>query len=85
MFGKSVEPFHHAGDVYKAQKRDVELVKASGDTAKDLHALEEVFNQVPRLVAVSVQDALVFLRLTRQGMMTSMLCFSAAWTTLSES
>ena len=40
----SVEPFHDAGDVYKPQKRDVELVKAGGHTAKDFHALEEVFN-----------------------------------------
>ena len=56
----SVEPFHDAGDVYKAQKCDVELVKAGGHMAKDLHALGEVFHQVPRLVAVPVQDALAF-------------------------
>ena len=55
-----MEPLHDAGDVYKAQKSDVELVKAGRHAAKDLHALEEVFNQVPRLVAVLVQDTLLF-------------------------
>ena len=54
-----MEPFHDSGDVYKAQKHDVELVKAGGATAKDLHALEEVFNQMACLVAVLVQDAWV--------------------------
>ena len=45
--------------MHKAQKRDVELVKTGGHTAKDLHALAKVFNQVSRLVMVPVQDALV--------------------------
>ena len=44
MFGKSMEPFHDAGDVHKAQKRDVELVIAGSHAAKDLHALEKVFD-----------------------------------------
>ena len=60
MFGKSVEPFHHAGDVYKAQKSVIELVIASCNPAKDLHALEKIFNQVARFVAVLVQCALLF-------------------------
>lgn len=51
-----MQPFHDAGDVHKAQKSDVELVKAGGHTAKVLHALEEVFNQMARLVAVPIQD-----------------------------
>jgi len=54
-----MEPFHAAGDMHKAQKRDVELVIAGGHAAKDLHALEKVFHQVARLVAVRVQDARV--------------------------
>ena len=62
-----MEPLHGAGDMHKAQKRDVELVKAGGHAAKDLHALEEVFNQMACLVAVRVQDTLVFLRLTGRG------------------
>jgi hypothetical protein len=53
--------------MHKAQKRDVELVMAGGDTAKDLHALEEVFNQMARLVAVRVQDALVFFAVDPAG------------------
>jgi len=53
-------PFHDAGDVYKAPKSDVELVKAGGHTAKNIHALEEVFNQVVRPVAVLVQGTWVF-------------------------
>ena len=52
-----MEPFHGAGDVHKAKKRDVELVIAGGHTAKDLHALKKIFNQVARLVAVLVQGA----------------------------
>ena len=72
MFGKSLEPFHGAGDVYKAQKRDVELVIAGGHAAKDLHALEKVFHQVASLVVVRVQDAQIFLRFARQAMMTCM-------------
>lgn len=52
-----VEPLHKAGDMHKAQKHNVELVKAGGHTAKDFHALEEIFNQVARLVAVLVQGA----------------------------
>ena len=60
MFGKSVEPLHDAGDMHKAQKPDIELVKSGRYTTKDLHALEEVFNQVARLVAVPVQNALLF-------------------------
>ena len=55
-----MEPFHDAGNVYKAQKRDVKLVKAGGHTAKDFHALEEVFYQMMCLVAVPVQNALLF-------------------------
>ena len=39
-----MEPLHGAGEVHKAQKRDIELVIAGGDTAKNLHALEEVFD-----------------------------------------
>ena len=54
-----MEPFHGAGDVHKAQKRDVEFVISGGHAAKDLHALEEVFHQVARLVAVRVQGARV--------------------------
>jgi len=37
-----MEPFNDAGDVHKAQKRNVELVIAGGHTAKDVHALEKV-------------------------------------------
>lgn len=55
-----MEPLHDVGDVYKAQKPDVELVKAGGHTAKDLHALEKVLNQMARLVAVLVQDTRLF-------------------------
>ena len=55
-----MEPFHSAGDMYKAQERDVELVMAGGHAAKDLHALEKIFNQVARFVAVLVQCALLF-------------------------
>ena len=55
-----MKPFHDAGDVNKAQESDVELVKAGGNTTKDLHALEEVFNQVARFVAVRVQGTLFF-------------------------
>ena len=55
-----MEPFHGAGDMHKAQKRDVELVMAGGHAAKDLHALEKIFNQVARFVAVLVQCALLF-------------------------
>ena len=54
-----MKPLHDAGDVYKAQILDVELVIAGGHPAKDLHALENVFNQVPRFVAVRVQCALL--------------------------
>jgi hypothetical protein len=36
-------PLYGVGDVRKVQKRDVELVIASGHAAKDLHALEKVF------------------------------------------
>jgi hypothetical protein len=32
-----VEPLHDAGNVYNAQKPDVELVKAGRHAAKDLH------------------------------------------------
>ena len=46
--------------MHKAQKCDVELVKAAGNTAKELHALKKIFNQVARLVAVPVQDTLLF-------------------------
>ena len=49
--------FMSAGDVHKVQKRKVALVKSGGHTAKDFHALEEVFNQVACLVAVPVQNA----------------------------
>lgn len=56
----SVEPFLDVGDVHKAQKSDVELVRLGVNTAKYHHALENVFNQVVRFVAVPVQDALVF-------------------------
>lgn len=49
-----VKSFHNVVDMHKAQKRDVELVKAGGHTAKDLRALDEVFNQMARLVAVPV-------------------------------
>ena len=60
MFGKSVKLLHDAGDMHKAQEYDVELVIASGHTARDLHALEEVFNQMASLVAPPVQSALLF-------------------------
>ena len=56
----SVKPLHDAGDVYKAQKPDVELVKAGRHASKDLHALEEVFNQMAGFVALLVQGALLF-------------------------
>ena len=52
MFGKSMEPFHGAGDVHKGQKRDVELVITGGHAAKGLHALKEIFNQMACFVAV---------------------------------
>ena len=55
-----MKPFHDAGDVYEAQKSDVERVKAGRHAAKDLHALEKVFNQVARCVAMLVQDARLF-------------------------
>ena len=49
-----MEPFHGAVDVHEAQKRDVKLVIAGGHTAKNLHALEEVFHRMARLVAMRV-------------------------------
>ena len=52
MFGKSVEPLHDAGDVYKAQKPNVKLIKAGGHTAKDLYALKKILNQMARIAAV---------------------------------
>ena len=55
-----MKPFQDAGDVYKAQKFNVELVKAGGHTAKDFHALEQVLSQVARLVAVLVEDPRLF-------------------------
>jgi hypothetical protein len=36
--------------VDKAQKSNVELVKTGRQSAKDLHALKDVFQQVVRLV-----------------------------------
>ena len=75
MFEKSVKPLHDAGDVGKAQKRDVKLVKAGGHTVKDIHTLQEVFNQMTGLVAVTVQNALL-LRLPLQEMKNCMPC---AW------
>lgn len=62
-----MKPLHGAGEVHKAQKRDVELVIAGGDTAKNFHALEEGFNQMARLLAVRVQDALIFLAVDPAG------------------
>ena len=37
-----MEPFHGAGDMYKAQERDIKLVIAGGHAAKNLHALEKI-------------------------------------------
>ena len=37
------KPFHDVGDMHKAQKSDVEHVKAGRYAAKGLHALEKVF------------------------------------------
>ena len=51
---------HDASDVNKAQKADIELVKASRHAAKDLHSLEKVFHQVTRPVAVPIQRTLLF-------------------------
>ena len=60
VFRKSVKPLHESGDMHKAQECDVEVAIAGSQTAKDLHALEEVFNQMASLVAVPVQSALLF-------------------------
>ena len=62
-----MEPFHGAGDVHEAQKRDVELVIAGSHAAKDLHALEKVFHQVASLVAVLVQGARVLFAVDPAG------------------
>lgn len=48
-----MQTLHDADDVYKAQKSSIELVIASRYPAKDLHALEKVFNQVACFVTVS--------------------------------
>ena len=55
-----MKPLHDGGNVYEAQKSLVELVITGPNPAKYLHALEKFFNQVPRLVAVFVQCALLF-------------------------
>lgn len=62
-----MEPFQGAGDMHKAQERDVKLVIAGGHMAKDLHTLKEVFHQVARLVAVRVQYAQVLFAVDPAG------------------
>ena len=62
-----MEPLHGAGEVHKAQKRDIELVIAGGHAAKNLHALEKVFHQVASFVAVLVQDARVLFAVDPAG------------------
>jgi hypothetical protein len=46
--------------VHEAQKSFIELVIASRYPTKDLHALEKIFNQVARLVALLVPCTLLF-------------------------
>ena len=62
-----MKPLHDAGDIHKAEKSYVELVEAGRYTAKDLHALEEVFNQVSCLVAVPVQNTLILFAVDPAG------------------
>ena len=62
-----MEPLRDAGEVRKAQKRDVEFVIAGGDTAKNLYALKEGFHQMARLAAVRVQDPLVLFAVAPAG------------------
>ena len=54
-----MKPLHDAGDMQKAQKNDVEFVKAGRHATKDLYALEEVFNQMAGFV-VSCQGRAAF-------------------------
>ena len=50
-----MEPLHDASDVNKAQKADIELVKASRHAAKDLHALEQVFHPVAQSIVTAMK------------------------------
>ena len=53
-----MEPFHSAGDVHEAQKRDIELVIACGHAAKNLHALEKLRDTLlPKLMSGEVRVA----------------------------
>ena len=51
-----MEPFFDGGEVDKAEEHAVEFFKACGHTSEDFHSLKEVFNQVPCLVAISLES-----------------------------
>ena len=53
-----MKPFDDGGEMDDAEENAVEFFEASGESAEDLHALKEIFNQMPSLVTCLVQGAL---------------------------